>query len=63
MKLAVFMRKKFNEETLMRLPTMNLQNFEKHIDSTIVDRGYTYYMDGHVMAVGLHDDESGKISL
>ena len=36
---------------------MNLQNFEQHIDSTIVDRGHAYYMDGLVTAVGLQDDE------
>ncbi|WP_318615786.1 hypothetical protein [Sporosarcina sp. YIM B06819] len=36
---------------------MNLQNFEHYIDQKIVDRGHEYYMDGHVMAVGLHDHE------
>ena len=36
---------------------MNLQNFEQHIDPTIVDRGHAYYMNGLVMAAGLHDDE------
>ena len=35
---------------------MNLQKFEQHIDSTIVDRGHAYYMNGLVTAVGLHGD-------
>lgn len=36
---------------------MNLQNFENHIDQTILDRGHEYYLDGLVMALGLQNDE------
>lgn len=30
-------------------PEMNINNFESYINKTIFDRGYNYYMEGHVV--------------
>jgi len=37
---------------------MNIHNFETHINKTILDRGFNYYMDGRVVeSYGLGDDK------
>lgn len=28
---------------------MNINNFESYINKTILDRGYTYYLEGNVV--------------
>jgi hypothetical protein len=30
-------------------PDMNINNFESYINKTIFDRGYNYYLEGHVV--------------
>jgi hypothetical protein len=38
-----------NMKTSQEGPDMNINNFESYINKTIFDRGYNYYMEGHVV--------------
>jgi uncharacterized Zn finger protein len=38
-----------NMKTSQEGPDMNINNFERYINTTIFDRGYNYYMEGHVV--------------